>query len=154
MNKGTISYKVLPGCDLLSDNLTKEQRTKNMKAIKSQSNLENRVTKALWKRDIRLRKNSKMFGRPDISIKKYKIVIFIDSCFWHSCPLHGNMPKSNQEYWIKKLQRNKDRDQEVNGYYHERGWNILRIWEHEFKQDFNAAIDAIETFIIQYKKQK
>lgn len=118
-----------------------------MRAIKSQSKLENKVSKALWNKGFRFRKNAKMFGRPDISIKKYKIVIFIDSCFWHSCPIHRNMPKSNQDYWTKKLARNVSRDQEVNQYYLENGWKLMRIWEHELKQDFEATIDSIAEFI-------
>lgn len=118
-----------------------------MRAIKAQSSLENKVTRALWHKGIRFRKNAKIFGKPDISIKKYKIVIFIDSCFWHNCPIHGNIPKTNQDYWIKKLTRNKLRDLEVNHYYKETDWNILRIWEHELKQDFNRTVQKIEKFI-------
>ncbi|MEW9053959.1 MAG: very short patch repair endonuclease [Neobacillus sp.] len=131
----------------MTDNLTKEQRTKNMKAIKSQSALENKVSKALWNMGFRFRKNAKLFGKPDISIKKYKIVIFIDSCFWHSCPIHGNIPKSNTDYWVKKLERNKLRDIEVNKFYQENNWNQLRVWEHEFKEDFNSALNKIASYI-------
>jgi DNA mismatch endonuclease, patch repair protein len=131
----------------MTDNLTKEQRTKNMKAIKSQSALENKASKALWNKGFRFRKNAKLFGKPDISIKKYKIVIFIDSCFWHCCPLHGNIPKSNTEYWLKKLERNKLKDIEVNNFYINKGWNLLRVWEHEFKGNFNLGLDVIIKFI-------
>jgi DNA mismatch endonuclease, patch repair protein len=136
----------------MTDNLTKEQRKKNMRAIKSQSALENRVTKELWGMGFRFRKNAKLFGKPDISIKKYKIVIFIDSCFWHCCPIHGNMPKSNKEYWEKKLKRNKNRDIEVNSIYKEKGWNILRIWEHELKENFIQVMNQITEFIRENKK--
>lgn len=119
-----------------------------MQAIKSRSKLEDKVTIALWRRGIRFRKNVKtLFGNPDIAIKKYKVVIFIDSCFWHVCDLHGNTPKSNQDYWSKKLDRNKERDLEVNRYYSENGWFILRVWEHEFKHDFDSAIEKIAMFI-------
>lgn len=132
----------------MADKISKEQRSKVMKSIKSQSMLENNVSKALWNKGLRFRKNAKIFGRPDISIKKYKIVIFIDSCFWHFCPLHGNMPKSNLDYWEKKLKRNIERDFEVNQYYKDKGWRILRVWEHEFKSDFSTAVDKIAYFII------
>jgi DNA mismatch endonuclease, patch repair protein len=133
--------------NLMADNLTKEQRVKNMKAIKSQSKLENKVSKKLWNMGFRFRKNTNLFGKPDISIKKYKIVIFIDSCFWHCCPIHGNMPKSNEDYWQNKLDRNKKRDIEVNAYYQKNEWNIIRIWEHEFKDDFELAVSKIALFI-------
>jgi DNA mismatch endonuclease, patch repair protein len=131
----------------MTDNLTKEQRKKNMRAIKSQSALENRVTKELWRKGFRFRKNANLFGKPDISMKKYKIVIFIDSCFWHFCPIHANMPKSNKDYWEKKLKRNKERDIEVDQYYKDKGWNILRVWEHELKDHFFEAIEMIENYI-------
>ncbi|MEC1356515.1 very short patch repair endonuclease [Bacillus sonorensis] len=132
----------------MADNMSKEKRTKTMKAIRSQSKLENIFTKALWKKGYRFRKNSKtLFGKPDISIKKYKIVIFIDSCFWHVCPLHSNEPKSNQDYWKSKLLRNQQRDKKVNEYYRENGWHIKRIWEHEIKEDFDKAIADTCDFI-------
>ena len=81
------------------------------------------------------------------------MVIFIDSCFWHECPLHGNIPKSNRGYWEKKLARNRTRDQEVESYYEEKGWKYLRIWEHELKQDFQQAIEKIKSFINEAKKE-
>lgn len=137
----------------MADVLNKEQRSRNMRAIKSQSNLENRVTKALWKKGIRFRKNSRLYGKPDIAIQKYKAVVFIDSCFWHVCPEHGNMPKSNKEFWEKKLNRNQERDDEVNKYYMENGWNILRIWEHEVKKDFQGTVDKIAAFILAAKQK-
>lgn len=83
----------------MTDRITKEQRSQVMKSIKGQSLLENEVSKALWHKGVRFRKNVRsLFGNPDISIKKYKIVIFIDSCFWHACPIHGNTPKSNTDF--------------------------------------------------------
>lgn len=125
-----------------------------MKAIRSQSKLENQFTKALWQRGYRFRKNAKsLFGKPDISIQKYKIVIFIDSCFWHVCPIHSNKPKSNQEYWEKKLLRNQQRDKEVNEYYIRNGWHVKRIWEHEIKQDLNSAVNDISNFIDTVRKE-
>ncbi|KAB7705045.1 DNA mismatch endonuclease Vsr [Bacillus aerolatus] len=131
--------------------MSKEKRSKTMKAIKSVSKLENRVTKALWEKGFRFRKNAKLFGKPDISIQKYKIAIFIDSCFWHVCPIHSNIPKTNQEYWIKKLKRNQERDREVSDYYNEKGWHVLRIWEHELKGDFQSTINKIAIFINEHK---
>jgi DNA mismatch endonuclease, patch repair protein len=137
----------------LADTVSKEQRRKNMQAIKSRSKLENIVTKELWKRGVRFRKNVKsLLGKPDIAIKKYKIAVFIDSCFWHACPLHGNMPKSNIGYWKKKLERNKERDKEVNMYYTERDWHVLRIWEHEIKKDLNQVVEKIVNMVESAKK--
>lgn len=134
----------------MTDNLTKEQRRKNMKAIKStHTKFEDKVCKALWNKGLRFRKNVKTLpGKPDIAIKKFKTVIFLDSCFWHKCSEHFKRPRSNNEYWDPKLARNVERDAEVNSFYLQHGWSLLRIWEHEIKQDFNNTINKIEQFII------
>lgn len=132
----------------MADTVTKEQRRKNMQAIRAQSKLENKVSRMLWKKGFRFRKNDKtLFGKPDISIKKYKVVIFIDSCFWHACNIHGNRPKSNQDYWDRKLNRNKERDQEVTAYYLEHGWAIKRVWEHEVKENAELTVEKLAQFI-------
>ena len=137
----------------MTDNMSKENRTRTMKAIHSQSKLENRITKELWNRGYRFRKNIKtLFGKPDISLYKYKIVVFIDSFFWHCCPIHSNMPKSNQEYWEKKLLLNQHLDNEVNDYYISNGWNVKRIWEHEIKKDLYEVVEDIAGFIENVKK--
>lgn len=133
----------------MTDRITKEQRSQVMKSIKGQSLLENEVSKALWHKGVRFRKNVRsLFGNPDISIKKYKIVIFIDSCFWHACPIHGNTPKSNTDFWKDKLKRNKERDLEVSAYYNDKGWSVIRIWEHELKEDFDGVIERIYQIIL------
>lgn len=133
--------------------MTKEQRRNNMKAIKSISKLEDIVSSQLWKEGIRFRRNSKyLFGKPDISIKKYKIVIFIDSCFWHQCPVHGNSPKTNTSFWKKKLDRNVERDKEVTEYYKDQGWHIKRVWEHEIKNDIEKVVEDLVTFITRAKE--
>ncbi|MBH0157308.1 very short patch repair endonuclease [Fictibacillus sp. 5RED26] len=138
----------------MREKITKEQRRKNMQAIRSQSKLENMVTRELWKRGLRFRKNVKtLYGKPDIAIQKYKVVIFIDSCFWHACDLHGNIPKTNQEYWIKKLNRNKTRDLEVEKYYLNNDWHYKRVWEHDLKKDFYKVINELESFINKLKTQ-
>lgn len=138
----------------MADNLSPEDRIKNMKAIRSTgTKLEDKVCNVLWRSGYRFRRNvSGLFGKPDISIKKYKVVIFIDSCYWHGCDIHGNTPKSNHEYWTKKLERNKERDQEVSSYYVNCGWSILRIWEHQLKKNsFEESINEICCFIDQAK---
>jgi len=110
--------------------------------------MENRIAKALWHSGYRLRRNVKdLLGKPDIAIKKYKAVIFLDSCFWHGCELHCVFPKSNTEYWEWKILHNKERDRYVNEYYNNLGWHILRIWEHEFKQNNIKVVEKITIFI-------
>lgn len=132
----------------MADIMSKEQRSRTMSAIRAQSKLENLFTKELWKRGLRFRKNvRKLRGTPDIVIQKYKIVIFIDSCFWHGCPIHFKRPKSNQEFWDKKISRNRERDKEVDEYYIEKGWNLKRIWEHEIRGNPEKAIEETVDFI-------
>lgn len=137
------------------DNLTKEQRRNNMIAIRSSNTkIENLVCKALWAKGIRFRKNVKdLPGKPDIAIKKYKIAIFLDSCFWHKCPFHFKDPKSNIEYWGPKIEANVKRDNKINRHYQENGWNLLRIWEHEIKNNFNVSINSIFEFIERQKRK-
>lgn len=138
----------------MADNLTKEQRHKNMTNIRStNTRIEKDVTKALWNLGYRFRKNvNTLPGKPDIAIQKYKIVIFLDSCFWHKCPEHFKKPKSNLEYWEPKIKRNIERDAEINQYYKDNNWHILRIWEHEIKKtNFQNTIEKIKNFIETYK---
>lgn len=130
------------------DRITPEQRSKVTSSIRAKSHLEDQVAHELFKRGLRYRRNNrKLLGTPDISIQKYKVVIFIDSCFWHSWPRHGNRPKSNVEFWNKKLDRNVEKAKEVNAYYEAHGWHIMRVWEHELKEDYEGTIGRIEAFI-------
>ena len=127
------------------DNLTPADRRKTMQSVKSsKTQLENLICRELWKSGIRFRRNvGSLLGKPDIALKKRKIVIFIDSCFWHGCPIHWRLPNSNREYWERKTLRNKDRDIAVTEYYLSRGWTVCRIWEHEIKSDLDKVISRL-----------
>ena len=120
------------------DRHTKEQRHKNMQAVKGKNTkLENKVMTYLWRQGYRFRKNVKdLEGKPDVAIKKYKLAIFIDSCFWHKCPIHYKSPSTNFEFWAL-----------VTEYYKSNNWNILRIWEHELKNDFEKTMQKVINFI-------
>lgn len=69
--------------------------------------------------------------RPDLVFVGAKLAVFVDGCFWHGCPLHSIKPKSNSEFWEKKLSRNVERDGEQTQWLESQGWRVLRIWEHE-----------------------
>jgi len=133
----------------LTDKISKEARSKNMSAIRSKgTQLEELVSKELWRRGYRFRKNVKgLFGKPDIAIKKYKVVIFLDSCFWHGCDIHYRIPKSNYDYWFNKIERNRARDKEVTHYYEQHGWTVIRVWDHEVQESLDTVIDRIEQAI-------
>jgi len=122
-----------------------EENFKVMSGIRSKNTkLEQSVSTAIWRNGLRFRKNvPSLFGKPDIAIKKRKVVIFIDSCFWHGCSSHFKQPKKNPEYWAKKIHRNIERDAEVTKYYVDKNWTIIRIWEHELKHDFDIVINQI-----------
>jgi DNA mismatch endonuclease Vsr len=112
------------------DRLTKEQRRKNMQAVKSKgSKIETLLAKELWKRGHRYRKNNKsVYGKPDLLFKKYKIAIFVDSEFWHgkNWEERKNDHKSNKAFWQNKIERNIERDKEVNKYLLENNRQVLR----------------------------
>lgn len=132
------------------DNLTPQQRQKNMKHIKAKDTaIEVILRKALWERGYRYRKNYKgLPGHPDIVLTKYKIVIFCDGEFFHGKDwekLKIRLKKSNNsEYWITKIVRNMERDEEVNKQLRTLGWSVLRFWGKDIKKDVNGCITTIE----------
>ncbi len=139
----------------MSDNVSIEKRSLIMSKISSKrTSIENLVSSYLWKKGLRFRRNdATLYGKPDISVKKHRMVIFIDSCFWHGCPEHCRMPKSNSEYWTKKIQRNMERDTQVTAYYSQLGWHILRVWEHELKNKSLETMGEIEVFFVRSKSK-
>jgi DNA mismatch endonuclease (patch repair protein) len=68
--------------------------------------------------------------RADLAFTRQRIAVFIDGCFWHSCPDHLHLPKANADYWVAKLARNVERDAEVTALLRDLGWTVLRFWEH------------------------
>lgn len=137
------------------DDLTPEQRRKNMQAIKSKdTSIEIALRKALWNRGIRYRKNYKLLpGKPDIAITKYKIAVFCDSDFWHGYDWENRSQRimSNREYWIPKIERNMQRDCEVNELLKKEGWTVLRFWEYQIKKELPACVEKIVSTISSYK---
>ncbi len=81
-------------------------------------------------------------SRADIAFTRQRIAVFIDGCFWHSCPEHLHLPKANADYWIPKLARNVERDAEVAAVLRGLGWTVLRVWEHVPAQDTADRIIA------------
>ena len=134
------------------DILTKEQRHKTMQHVHSKdTKAEIMLRKILWHKGIRYRKNYRELpGTPDIAITKYRIVIFVDGDFWHARGHEdkpGEQVKTNQAFWRKKLQRNVERDKEVNEALLERGWIVLRFWESDIKKSVNSCIEEILQYI-------
>ncbi len=132
----------------MADKVDKETRSRIMSAIRSsETNLEKRVRKALSSEGFRYRKNVKrLAGCPDIAFISKKVVVFVDSCFWHGCKKHFRMPKTNKAYWKNKINRNKERDRLITKKYKNDNWVILRFWEHDF-DDFDNVVKAIKKHI-------
>jgi DNA mismatch endonuclease (patch repair protein) len=87
-------------------------------------------------------------SRADIVFGPARVAVYVDGCFWHSCPEHGTMPKANAEWWERKLKRNQERDAETDRRLREEGWEVVRIWEHE------DPVEATDRIIRVLHKQK
>ncbi len=120
------------------DNHSIEQRHFNMSRINSKNTKpEEQVRKFLFAHGFRYRKNDKRYpGHPDIVLPKYKTVIFVNGCFWHmhECK-EFVLPKSNLDYWLPKLERNKQRDTDNIEKLQALGWNVIVVWECELKNN-------------------
>ncbi|ODS38034.1 MAG: very short patch repair endonuclease [Candidatus Altiarchaeales archaeon WOR_SM1_86-2] len=140
------------------DRLTKEQRRKNMQAVKSKgSKIENKLSKALWAKGYRYRRNySKVTGNPDIVFLSLKIAIFCDSEFWHGKDWKRKKHeiKSNKGFWHKKIDGNIKRDGEVNKLLKNQGWKVLRFWGKEIEKNLEKCIDKIDKAVEERKKEK
>lgn len=127
---------------------TPEQISKNMKRVKNKnSQIELMLRGELWQRGMRYRKNvSSIIGKPDIVFIKKKIAIFCDSEFWHGFDWENRKKdiKSNQEFWIPKIERNIQRDAEVTKALEGEGWVVLRFWGKDIKKRTKECADAIE----------
>jgi DNA mismatch endonuclease (patch repair protein) len=86
------------------------------------------------------RRNQSLLGHPDFVFRRQRIAVFVDGCFWHCCPRHHAWPKNNALFWRKKLESNRVRDRDVNRGLREKGWRVLRIWEHELKAKSRHAL--------------
>lgn len=114
-----------------------EQRHKNMAAVRSKDTKpEMVVRKYLWSRGFRYRVNNpRLPGHPDIVLRKYHTCIFVNGCFWHGhegCK-YFRMPKTNTEFWERKISRNKERDREEQKQLARMGWHCITVWECELK---------------------
>lgn len=127
---------------------TREQISYNMQRVKNKdSDIELMLRKELWSRGIRYRKNStKVIGKPDIVFIKKKVAVFCDSEFWHGFNWEERKRdfKTNQDFWIPKIERNIQRDIEVNQQLTDAGWTVLRFWGRDIKKHCSECADQIE----------
>jgi DNA mismatch endonuclease, patch repair protein len=134
----------------VADTLSAAERSRLMSRIRSRGNARTEVALATllrrygvtgWRRHLKLgtakaERGTKVgakrsrFVRPDFVFPKERVVVFVDGCFWHGCPLHATQPKDNRAFWWHKIRTNQARDRRVHRALRANGWKVLRIWEH------------------------
>lgn len=136
---------------------TTKKRSRIMRSIRAKNTKPERLLrKALWHKNVRFRINSQELpGRPDITIKKYRLAIFVDGEFWHgyNWDEKRNAIKSNRRFWVPKIERNMQRDREVNRNLSEMGYTVLRFWSREVKKDLNRCVSDILQHIQTYPER-
>lgn len=106
------------------------------------------IRREAHRRGLRYRVDAQLPGMPrrraDMLFPGRRLAVFVDGCFWHSCPEHSSVPRANREWWIRKLDANRARDRETDDHLLGLGWAVLRFWEHE---DPLVAVDAVERVV-------
>ena len=120
---------------------------------RSDTKLEVRVRSELYRRGLRFRKQLLITAgdvrvRADVAFPRQGLAVFLDGCFWHRCPEHGNSPRANSGYWLTKLDHNVERDRKVIAALGATGWTVLRIWEHV---PANVAADQVQSTLAECK---
>lgn len=144
----------------MADVLTPEQRRKNMQHIRSKDTaIELKLRKALWEKGYRYRKNYKdLPGKPDIVLTKYKIAIFCDGEFFHGKDWDVQKPRleksNNSDFWIKKITKNMQRDNEVDKELLFLGWTVIRFWGKDILKNTDECIKVIEETIFDIKMNR
>jgi DNA mismatch endonuclease, patch repair protein len=136
---------------------TTVERSKLMGKIKDRNTTpEKKLSHALWDLGLRYRKNVKNLpGKPDIVLRKFRLAIFIDGEFWHghNWEEKNHSIKSNRGFWIPKIERNMQRDKEVNQDLMKTGWKVMRFWEQDIKKNFGACIYSICDYIHEFSNK-
>jgi DNA mismatch endonuclease (patch repair protein) len=126
------------------DTFSKSERSRIMASVKSRNakSTELKFISLLKENGITgWRRNYPLTGKPDFVFSRCKMAVFIDGCFWHGCARHCRMPSSNVNYWNTKIEKNKIRDKKITKALKMKGWQVIRIWEHEIKTgNFNRKL--------------
>ncbi|MBI5386116.1 MAG: very short patch repair endonuclease [Verrucomicrobia bacterium] len=127
----------------MADVFNKAKRSQIMSRVRGHGNERTELALVSLLRRNRLsgwRRNQPVFGKPDFIFRQQRLVVFVDGCFWHGCPLHATKPATNRAFWRKKLARNKARDRLVNRTLRKAGWRVMRIWQHELARKREAPL--------------
>ena len=140
------------------DVLSKEQRRKNMQAIRNKdTKIEIKLAKSIWRQGFRYRKNNKLvFGTPDLTFKRLKIAIFVDSEYFHGkdWDKEKHRIKTNTEFWHRKIEKNIQRDKVVNDELLKNNWKVLRFWGKEIQNNLDFCIKEITRVIEERNNDK
>jgi len=133
----------------MADNLTPEQRSRTMSRIRSKNTqVELRVRRLLHSKGYRYRVHPHSIpGKPDIAFTARKVAVFIDGDFWHGWKF-ADWAEKLAPYWRAKIERNMLRDEQNQAHLEREGWTVLRIWEHEIKQDVESCVTRIEQTLL------
>lgn len=118
----------------MADVFSKAKRSEVMSQIRGNRNktTEIKLAQIFRKHSITgWRRGQPLFGKPDFTFRRQRIIVFVDGCFWHGCPKHSRMPANNRDFWEKKLAANKRRDKLVTKTLRDLGWRVIRVWEHD-----------------------
>lgn len=131
----------VPLDEMVSERLARQRRR--------DTGIEVRLRQRLHARGLRFRLVVPVPGRArrsiDVAFARERVAVLVDGCFWHACPLHGTLPRTNRDWWASKLAANAARDLDTRGALEEAGWAVIRVWEHE---DPESATDAVEALVL------
>jgi DNA mismatch endonuclease (patch repair protein) len=103
---------------------------------------------------MRYRVHARITGHPDLVFGPARVAVFIDGCFWHMCPDHCQMPRTNRPFWRKKLHANVRRDRLVEDSLNAEGWRVLRVWEHAVRADPEAVAKRIVEAVFAARRKR
>ncbi len=141
----------------MTDVFTPDKRSDVMSRIRSRGNRDTELKLAKlfrqhhitgWRRHLKLKvgatkQSSELVVRPDFVFPRSRVAVFVDGCFWHSCPEHSKLPENNYSFWEKKLTANKVRDKLVNRLMRKAGWQVVRIWEHDLAKRADVCAQRV-----------
>lgn len=133
----------------MADVFSKKKRSQVMARVKSTGNkvTEHKLIEIFRRNNVTgWRRHLRLPGRPDFAFTEQRLAVFSDGCFWHGCPRHLRMPSSNRVYWLGKIARNQARDRGVTRKLRQLGWRVLRLWEHELRNE-SRTLSRLQRFL-------
>jgi DNA mismatch endonuclease (patch repair protein) len=135
----------------MADVWTKKKRSEVMSLVRGRGNKDTELVLVRLFRQNKIkgwRRHTALPGKPDFTFRKHRLALFVDGCFWHGCPRHCRIPKSNRDFWTRKIFGNIERDKKVFRLLRKSGWKVLRIWEHELR-DEERVIKRVQRLIFE-----